>query len=152
MAARRRCRAGAAARRLVEAHPGDARLVFELAGAHDTLGEEDRAITLYEQALADGLKEPHRHRAQLQLASSLRVVGRAAEAAPIVAEVLEARPHNTAAIMFRALVQADLGQERQAVADLIRASLEATTDVDTQSYRRALRAYADEIAAPQPTP
>jgi cyanophycin synthetase len=124
----------------------DPRLVFELAGAKDSAGDELGAIPLYEQALAGGLKEPHRHRAQLQLASSLRVVGRAAEAAPIVAEVLEARPHNTAAIMFRALVQADLGQERQAVADLIRASLEATTDVDTQSYRRALRAYADELA------
>ena len=48
--------------------------------------------------------------------------------------------------MLRALVQADLGQERQAVADLIRATLEATTDVDTQAYRRALRAYADELA------
>ena len=66
-----------------------------------------------------------------------------------MADVLEARPHNTAAIMFRALVQADLGQERQAVADLIRATLEATSDVDTQSYRRALRAYADELAPPR---
>ncbi|MCU1536237.1 MAG: hypothetical protein JWP82_588, partial [Humibacillus sp.] len=34
--------------------------------------------------------------------------------------------------------------------DHIRASLDATTDVDTQTYRRALRAYADENAAPQP--
>jgi cyanophycin synthetase len=141
----------ATAEALVEAHPDDARLVFELAGARDTMGDEQAAIPLYEKALADGLREPYRHRAQLQLASSLRVVGRAAEAAPIVAEVLEARPHNTAAIMFRALVQSDLGQERQAVADLIRASLEATSDVDTQSYRRALRAYADEIAPPDPT-
>ena len=60
-------------------------------------------------------------------------------------------PHNTAALMLRALVQADLGQERQAVADLIRATLEATTDVDTQAYRRALRAYADELAATRAT-
>jgi cyanophycin synthetase len=138
-----------AAQQLVDEHPADARLVFELAGAKDTAGDEQTAIGLYEEALAGGLKEPHRHRAQLQLASSLRAVGRAAEAAPIVADVLEARPHNTAAIMFRALVQADLGQERQAVADLIRATLEATSDVDTQSYRRALRAYADELAPPR---
>ncbi|WP_404386842.1 tetratricopeptide repeat protein [Humibacillus xanthopallidus] len=136
----------AAAQQLVDEHPGDVRLVFELAGAKDAAGEEQAAIGLYEQALEGGLKEPHRHRAQLQLASSLRAVGRAAEAAPIVADVLEARPHNTAAIMFRALVQADLGQERQAVADLIRATLDATSDVDTQSYRHALRAYADELA------
>ncbi len=136
------------AQRLVDGHPGDARLVFELAGAHDSAGDAATAIGLYEQALDAGLREPHRHRAQLQLASSLRVVGRAPEAATLVAGVLAERPTNTAATMFRALVQADLGQERQAVADLIRATLDATTDVDTQSYRRALRAYADEIAAP----
>ncbi len=135
-----------AAQQLVDGHPGDPRLVFELAGAKDAMGDEHGAIGLYEEALAGGLREPHRHRAQLQLASSLRVVGRAAEAQGLVAEVLEARPHNTAALMLRALVQADLGQERQAVADLIRATLEATTDVDTQAYRRALRAYADELA------
>ncbi|GAA2744401.1 hypothetical protein GCM10009868_21940 [Terrabacter aerolatus] len=136
----------AAAQQLVDDHPGDARLVFELAGVKDAMGDEQGAIGLYEEALADGLREPHRHRAQLQLASSLRVVGRAPEAQGLVADVLEARPHNTAALMLRALVQADLGQERQAVADLIRATLEATTDVDTQAYRRALRAYADELA------
>ena len=135
-----------AAQQLVDGHPGDPRLVFELAGAKDAMGDEQGAIGLYEEALAGGLREPHRHRAQLQLASSLRVVGRAPEAQGLVAEVLEARPHNTAALMLRALVQADLGQERQAVADLIRATLEATTDVDTQTYRRALRAYADELA------
>ena len=110
-------RRGPAARRR---SPRDARLVFELAGAKDAMGDEQGAIGLYEEALAGGLREPHRHRAQLQLASSLRVVGRAAEAQGLVAEVLEARPHNTAALMLRALVQADLGQERQAVADLIR--------------------------------
>ncbi|MFC7593875.1 tetratricopeptide repeat protein [Terrabacter sp. GCM10028922] len=135
-----------AAQRLVDDHPGDPRLVFELAGAKDAMGDEQDAIGLYEEALAAGLREPHRHRAQLQLASSLRVVGRAGEARQLIADVLEARPHNTAALMLRALVQADLGEERQAVADLIRATLEATTDVDTQSYRRALRTYADELA------
>jgi cyanophycin synthetase len=136
----------ASAQELVDGHPGDPRLVFELAGVRDAIGDEQGAIGLYEEALAGGLREPHRHRAQLQLASSLRVVGRTAEAQDLVADVLEARPHNTAALMLRALVQADLGQERQAVADLIRATLEATTDVDTQAYRRALRAYADELA------
>ncbi|GAA2023309.1 hypothetical protein GCM10009740_10700 [Terrabacter terrae] len=134
------------AQALVAEHPQDPRLLFELAGAKDAMGDEQGAIGLYEEALACGLREPHRHRAQLQLASSLRVVGRAPEAQRHVADVLETRPHNTAALLLRALVQADLGQERQAVADLIRSTLEATTDVDTQAYRRALRTYADELA------
>ncbi len=136
----------AAARELSASRPGDPRLLHELAGALDAAGEEPEAIGLYEEALAAGLKEPHRHRAQLQLASSLRAVGRVGEAEPLIAEVLEARPHHTAALVFRALVQADLGRERQAVADLIRATLDATTDVDSQTYRTSLLAYADQLA------
>lgn len=140
-----------AAQRLVDEHPGDARLLFELAGAKDAAGDEAGAVPLYEQALAGRLKEPHRHRAQLQLASSLRVEGEVEQAAALVAEVLEARPHHTAALVLRALVQADLGQERQAVADLIRATLEGTSDPDTQSYRRALLQYADELTPAAPS-
>ncbi len=72
----------AAARELSASRPGDPRLLHELAGALDAAGEEPEAIGLYEEALAAGLKEPHRHRAQLQLASSLRAVGRVSEAEP----------------------------------------------------------------------
>src|SRR5689334_13367059 len=56
----------AAAQDLVDTHPGDPRLVFELAGAKDSSGDEQGAIGLYEEALPGGLREPHRHRAQLQ--------------------------------------------------------------------------------------
>ena len=61
-----------AAAALYAAHPGDARIAYEYAGAHDSAGDEAAAVPLYEEALAAGLREPHRHRAQLQLASSLR--------------------------------------------------------------------------------
>ena len=140
----------ASARALLDEHPGDARLEFELAGTMDSAGDEHGAIPLYEKAIRGGLPEPHRHRAQLQLASSLRVVGRPEEADVVLADVLETRPHSTAALLFRALVRADLGREREAVADLVRATLDATTDVDAQSYRRALRAYADDLASTEP--
>ena len=141
-----------AAQRLVDAHPGDPRLVFELAGTKDAAGDEFGAIPLYEEAIKAGLAEPHRHRAGLQLASSLRVVGRPEEADALLTEIIDTRPHSTAAQLFRALVQADLGQERQAVADLIRATLDATTDPEAQAYRRPLREYADELAPPRPQP
>ena len=136
-----------AARELAQAHPGDGRLLFELAGAYQAAGDGAAALAGYQQALAARLKEPHRHRAQLQVASGLRLEGKTVEAQALVDEVLEARPHHTAAIVLRALVQADLGQERQAVADLIRATLEATSDADTQSYRQVLLNQADQLAA-----
>jgi cyanophycin synthetase len=77
----------AAATALVDAHPGDPRLLFELGTALHKARDEAGAIARCEQALAGGLREPHRHRAQLQLASSLRVVGRPEEARQLLDRV-----------------------------------------------------------------
>lgn len=136
----------AAATALVDGHPNDGRLLYELGTALHRAGDEAAAIGRYEQALDAGLREPHRHRAQLELASALRAVGQPEQARGLLDEVLAARPSNTAALTLHAIVRADLGQERQAVADLVRLVLEATTDPETQSYRRALLAYAAGLA------
>src|SRR6476661_7211248 len=81
-----------AAAALYAAHPGDARIAYEYAGAHDSAGDEGAAVPLYEESLAAGLREPHRHRAQLQLASSLRNVGRLDEALAVVEDVTARHP------------------------------------------------------------
>ncbi len=139
----------AAAGALVESHPVDARLLFEFGTALHKAGDEGGAIERYEQALASGLREPHRHRAQLQLASSLRLAGRSEQARHILDDVLATRPGNPAALTLRSLVLADVGEERQAVADLVRLVLEGTTDPETQSYRGALLRYAAQLAPPE---
>ena len=46
-------------------------------------------MPLYEEALAAGLREPHRHRAQVQLASSLRNLDRLDEAVEVIDEDIE---------------------------------------------------------------
>ncbi|HET7398082.1 MAG TPA: tetratricopeptide repeat protein [Intrasporangium sp.] len=138
-----------AARRLLAAGPGDARLLHEYAATLDAAGREAEAIGLYERALAAGLREPHRHRGQLQLAACLRSGGRLDEALGLLDAVSSARPGNAAALILRALVLADLGQDRRAVGDLIRALLEASADPDTQHYRDTLARYAAELA-PEP--
>jgi cyanophycin synthetase len=46
---------------------------------------------------------------------------------------------------FRALAAADSGRAGEAVADLIDALLHHSGDEDSQSYRRALHAYAAEL-------
>jgi cyanophycin synthetase len=135
-----------AAGSLVVAHPSDPRLLHELASELHRVGQDTEAIVRYREALGAGLKEPYRHRAQLQLAASLRVVGRPNEALTLLDDVLLQHPGNTAATMLLALVRTDLGEDRQAVADLIRAVLEGTTDPETQAYRHELRRFADDLA------
>ncbi len=133
------------AARLYAAHPGDARIAYELAGAHDSAGDEQAAVPLYEAALAAGLREPHRHRAQLQLASSLRNVGRVDEAVAVIDDLAARHPDSLGVAAFRALVHHDAGGGGRALGDLLTAVAATSTDPDVVRYRRALTAYAAEL-------
>jgi cyanophycin synthetase len=134
-----------AGRALAEEHPGDGRVVFEYAGTFDSAGREDEAVPLYREALASGLREPYRHRAQLQLASSLRNLGRLDEAEEVVDEVVSRYPNSVGAAMFRALVLYDSGRSGEALRDLLTSLATSSTDDDVARYRRALTAYARSL-------
>jgi cyanophycin synthetase len=137
----------AAGRDLAAAHPGDGRIAYEYAGTYDSAGREEDAVPLYREALALGLREPHRHRAQLQLASSLRNLGRLDEASALVDEVAAAHPDSVGVNMFRVLVLHDAGRGPEALRDLMTLLATTSTDDDVARYRRALTAYASELGA-----
>jgi cyanophycin synthetase len=126
-------------------HPGDARLVYEHASALDAAGREQEAIALYRESLAAGLREPHRHQARIQLASSLRVTGQAGLAYSLLSELAAERPGSIAVEAFRALAGVDSGEAPRAVADLVDVLLQHAGDEDSQSYREALHRYAAEL-------
>ena len=136
-----------AAAELHAQHPGDARLAFEYAGALDAAGQEREAIEVYRKALAAGLREPHRHRARIQLASSLRVVGSAEESYELLSELAVERPHSVAIAAFRALSAVDCGKADEAVADLVDSLIHHAGDEDTLSYQGALHRYAEDFRA-----
>jgi cyanophycin synthetase len=140
-----------AADRLVSQHPRDARLVFELAGAHDVAGDPARAIGLYQSALAAGLREPYRHRAQIQAASTLRNLGDHDGALRLLDDVDRTHPGNVAATAFRALVLADSGRSGDAVANLLDALVERAADEDAVAYRGSVKRYAAELRTGQPS-
>jgi cyanophycin synthetase len=140
-----------AADRLVSQHPRDARLVFELAGAHDVAGDPARAIELYQSALAAGLREPYRHRAQIQAASTLRNLGDHDGALRLLDDVDRTHPGNVAATAFRALVLADSGRSGDAVANLLDALVERAADEDAVAYRGSVKRYAAELRTGQPS-
>lgn len=135
----------AAAETLRARRPGDPRLAYELASALDAAGDEAAAIPVYREALAAGLREPHRHRARIQLASSLRVTGQADTAYSLLTELAAERPGNVAVEAFRALAALDSGRAEAAVADLVAVLLHHAGDEDTSAYRGALTRYAAEL-------
>jgi cyanophycin synthetase len=140
--AEERCRGGA---ELYAAHAGDARIAYEYAGTHDSAGHEADAVPLYEEALRLGLREPLRHRAQLQLASSLRNLGRHDQALAVVEDVASRYPESVGVAAFRALVTHDAGAPTQALRDLLATVVSTSTDQDVERYRRALTAYATAL-------
>ena len=127
----------------LELSPESAVGLFERASAQDSTGHPDLAVPLYRAALNAGLTGLRRRRATIQLASSLRNLGRPQEAVELLsAEVGTASDELDGAVdAFLALALADLGREREALA----ISLTALSRC-LPRYNRSLARYASEIA------
>ena len=134
-----------AVERLAAEQPDDPRLVFEHASALDAADDPAGALRLYEAALAGGLREPHRHRAQIQAASVLRLSGDHDRSLRLLDEVATSHPGNVAASAFRALALTSAGRSTEAVADLVDTLVDHVADDDTAVYRRALHRYAGDL-------
>ena len=109
---------------LVAALPPDSAIAaFERACAFDSTGHPDRAVPLYRRALSLGLKGERRRRSVIQLASSLRNLGQAAESLELL-EAERRQPFDNlddAVSAVYALALVDAGREREAVSVLLAA-------------------------------
>ncbi len=133
---------------LIAERAGDEpKVLFERAGVLDFAGREAEAAPLYEAALAAGLDDDRRSRAVIQLASTLRNLGRHDEAIELLeGEYPPDSTHERASIAhaFRALalVSADRPVEGAALA------LETLAGL-LPEYGRAVRYYAGELRSPE---
>jgi hypothetical protein len=122
---------------------GDARAAFEAAGARDSAGHEVEAEARYRAALQAGLDAEHRPQAIIQLASTLRNLGRTAESVELLEQQLTddpTGPYADATAAFLALALASSGDPRRATAVALRALVP-----HLPRYHRSVRAYADEL-------
>jgi hypothetical protein len=124
-------------RALVDERPaGDAAALAEWGGVHDSLGLEAEAVGPYRQALAAGLDPEREHQVTIQLASTLRNLGRTDEAL----QLLDAPELGDAPAVFRALVLHSAGRPDEALS----VALTALAG-HLPRYQRAARAYAAEL-------
>ncbi|WP_199783065.1 tetratricopeptide repeat protein [Streptomyces alboniger] len=127
---------------------GDPLGLFERACAFDSTGYSDRAVPLYQEALDRGLGGSHKQRAVIQLASSLRNVGRAEEGVALLTPELVG-PSNELDDAVRsvlALCLADLGREREGLA-LVLGALAP----HLPRYQRSMAHYARALVEPVPS-
>lgn len=109
---------------------------FEMAGVHDSLGLDDDAVPLYREALAAGLDASHAAQARIQLASTLRKLGRLDEALELLSAPAEGdlEPARKA---FLALALHSAGRSDEALREAIEGILPSLP-----RYQRTLAAYA----------
>lgn len=134
---------------LYAAHPDDARIAYEYGGTFDSAGQPERAVELYREALSSGLREPFRHRAVIQLASSLRNAGDHDEAVMLLDELALDRPDSIGIASFRALALQSAGRSEEALGSLLAPVAHGSMDEDVLRYRRSLTAYAADLVPPR---
>ncbi|ODU64788.1 MAG: hypothetical protein BGO97_12595 [Micrococcales bacterium 70-64] len=126
--------------------PDDAAAVFETASARDYAGREQEAEPLYRRALELGLDEQVRPRAVIQLASTLRNLGRAEESVRMLEQNLHDHPSDEwtgPSAAFLALALVSRGDERQGAS----VALAALADY-LPFYAASVRSYAVELLEP----
>lgn len=121
----------------------DPRTLFELASAYDSVGQPVNAAPLYRQALAGGLAGPRRRQAVIQLASTLRNLGRVKESITLLTNERGAASDelDDAVAAFLALALADAGRDKEAIG----LALEALAR-HLPRYRKSLASYARALA------
>jgi tetratricopeptide (TPR) repeat protein len=116
---------------------------FERASSLDSTGHSDLAVPLYQQALELGLQGGRRRQAVIQMASSLRNIGRALESVALLTAELDAASDelDDAVSAFLALALVDTGREREALSLALTALSRHMI-----RYRRSLANYAQELS------
>ncbi|GAA2889015.1 tetratricopeptide repeat protein [Microbacterium esteraromaticum] len=121
--------------------------LFERAGARDSAGEEEAAEPLYRAALDAGLDPERRTRAIIQLASTIRNLGRVDESLQLLADEYE-RTRSAAmadeAAAFYALALVSSGDPVRGAS----IALEALAPHLTR-YTRSVTGYAAELLDPR---
>ncbi|MFI0486990.1 tetratricopeptide repeat protein [Actinomadura sp. 9N215] len=125
-----------------ERPPGDAIAHYELASAHDSIGNEAEAATHYRKAFAAGLTGSRRRQATIQFASTLRNLGQAEESVAMLTAERDAASDelDDAVTAFLALALTDLGRNREA-ASLALGALSR----HLPQYNRSLSNYAKAL-------
>lgn len=122
---------------------GDALALFERAGARDSAGIEEEAEPLYRAAIAAGLPDDEHGQAVIQLASTIRNLGRAEESLGLLRTEFAGRPEHPyadAAAAMEALALASLGRPVEGLSVTIHALVR-----HMPRYHRSMRAYADAL-------
>jgi tetratricopeptide (TPR) repeat protein len=135
---------------LLAQHPDHPVLVYEVAGAYDTAGQEAKARALYERALDLGLAGEPLRMCLCQYGSTLRWLGRHEESLAVLDRARREFPDSDAVRVFRALTLSEAGHGDGAVAELLTVVTTHAEVTDLGRYAAGLAGLARWLADGRP--
>ncbi|NBD22341.1 tetratricopeptide repeat protein [Paenibacillus glycinis] len=130
---------------LLKQEPGNPDLWYQYAWVHDVMELEREAVPHYKRALELGLAGEARPGAMLGLGSTLRTLGRYAEARALFEYAIREYPERREFETFYAMVLYNLNDHAAAMHILLRQLADTSRDEGIQSYGRAIGFYADQL-------
>jgi len=135
---------------LLAKNPDHPVLVYEVAGAYDTSGQEEKARGLYERALELGLAGDARRRCLCQYGSTLRWLEQYDKSLAVLDQARQGWPESDAVRVFRALTLNDAGRGDEAVAELLTVITSHGEVTDLGRWAEGLRGLAQWLADGRP--
>ena len=127
---------------LLSQHPNHPVLTYEVAGAYDTAGQEEKARGMYERALELGLEGEPLLRCLCQYGSTLRWLSRFEESLDVLGRAGREFPSSESVRVFRALTLNDAGRADEAIGELLGIVAEHAEVTDLGRYADGLTGLA----------
>lgn len=126
---------------LVKEFPDDALYNYQCAWSFDILGEEEKAVPFYENAIKIGLPSKDMEGAILGLGSTYRALGEYEKSKETFLKGMESFPDNHVIKVFYSMTLYNLKEHSKAMELL----LNTTNDNEILSYKKALHFYSDKL-------
>lgn len=130
---------------VLDEHPDDPHVLYEVGGSYDTAGEEETAAGYYERALAAGLDGDTLRKCLLQYGSTLRNLDRFDESLAVLDRARAEFPDSESVQVWHALSLHAAGRSDAAVAELMELAVDRIRTPDLLRYEAAVRGNAEYL-------
>ncbi|NDI33568.1 tetratricopeptide repeat protein [Chengkuizengella sediminis] len=130
---------------LVEKHPDDATIHYQVAWSFDVMEKEREAVPFYEKAISLGLSKEELKDAYLGLGSTYRTLGEYEKSKHIFHKAIEEFPNHRALQVFYSMTLFNLKEHDKAMEILLKNIVETTNDQSIIDYKRAIHFYTDKL-------
>ncbi|WP_033580125.1 tetratricopeptide repeat protein [Priestia aryabhattai] len=130
---------------LVKECPGDALYNYQCAWSFDILGEEEKAVPFYENAIKIGLPSKDMEGAIVGLGSTYRALGEYEKSKETFLKGMELSPDNHVIKVFYSMTLYNLKEHSKAMELILKCLLNTTNDNEILSYKKALHFYSDKL-------